>query len=147
LTDEDEEVINHLKELVSGEAEFDFSSTDEYIEGYIRDLPLSIRTELKNGRFPIEDKLDLHGRSLAEAREDLKKFFYDSVFMNKRLVLVIHGRGLRSPGQYPVIKNNLQYLLMKKPLNKYILGFVTALPSDGGFGAIYVLLKKRHKKI
>jgi DNA-nicking Smr family endonuclease len=143
---EDEIALAQLRNLVNGEGDFDFSFTDEYIEGYSKGLPFVTREALKNGRFPIEDKLDLHGLTLAEAKEQLRKFFHKSAFDGKRNVLVIHGRGLRSPDKIPVIKSNLQIHLLKNPLKKYILAFVTALPSDGGFGAIYVLLKK-HSRI
>ncbi|MDR2460790.1 MAG: Smr/MutS family protein [Deltaproteobacteria bacterium] len=139
---EELEVMNHLRDLVAGNIDFDISFTDEYIEGYVKGLPPSTREDLKNGRYPIQDQLDLHGRNLEEARKDLKNFLVRASGEGKRSVLVIHGRGLRSPDGFPVIKSNLHNLLLKNPLRQYILAFTTAIPSDGGFGAIYVLLRR-----
>jgi len=58
------------------------------------------------------------------------------------MVLIIHGRGLTSPGQ-PVLKKMVFNWLSRGPLRRYILAFTSARACDGGAGATYVLLRKR----
>jgi DNA-nicking Smr family endonuclease len=50
---------------------------------------------------------------------------------------VVHGKGLGSPGKEPVLKSKVQRWLVQK---KEVLAFVQAKPSDGGGGALVVLL-------
>jgi DNA-nicking Smr family endonuclease len=53
---------------------------------------------------------------------------------------VIHGKGLGSPGKNPVLKSKVQSWLIQK---KEILAFVQAKPTQGGAGAMIVLLTGR----
>jgi DNA-nicking Smr family endonuclease len=143
---EDREVVQHLSDLVRGSAEFDTSFSDEFIEGHVKGLPDKYFRSLKDGALPIEDRLDLHGCSLGEARAALSKFISDNSFLGRKTVLIIHGRGLRSPGKNPVLKSNLENLLLKTSIKKYILAFSSAKPCDGGTGASYVLLRNSRRK-
>jgi DNA-nicking Smr family endonuclease len=52
-------------------------------------------------------------------------------------VRVVHGKGLGSPGKEPVLKSKVQRWLVQK---NEVLAFVQAKPSDGGAGALVVLL-------
>ncbi|MDR2339053.1 MAG: Smr/MutS family protein [Deltaproteobacteria bacterium] len=142
---EDKEVLQHLRDLVRGNADFDLSFSDEFIEGHVKGLPEKLIRSLKAGSLPLEDRLDLHGHSLEEARKALSKFISGSSLLGKKTVLVIHGRGLRSPDKNPVLKSNLENLLLKTHIKKYILAFCSAKPCDGGTGASYVLLRDPRK--
>jgi DNA-nicking Smr family endonuclease len=142
---EDCEVLRHLRDLVSGDADFDLSFSDEFMEGHVKGLPEKIIRSLKAGSLPIEDRLDLHGHSLGEARAALAKFISGCSLLGKKTVLVIHGRGLRSPDKTPVLKSNLENLLLKTNIKKYILAFSSARACDGGTGASYVLLRDPRK--
>jgi len=53
--------------------------------------------------------------------------------------MIIHGKGLGGDSQYPVLKNLTINLLTAQD---NVLAFTSALASDGGTGALYVLLKK-----
>ncbi|MDR2353323.1 MAG: Smr/MutS family protein [Deltaproteobacteria bacterium] len=143
---EDLEVIQHLTDLVQGILDFDISFSDEFIEGHVKGLPEKLTRALKEGTLPIEDRLDLHGHTLEAARVALSKFISVSSFFGKKTVLIIHGRGLRSPDKNPVLKSNLEGLLLKTHIKKYILAFCSARPCDGGTGASYVLLRNPAKK-
>jgi DNA-nicking Smr family endonuclease len=57
-------------------------------------------------------------------------------------VLIIHGRGLHSKESVPVLKERLKVWLSRGRIGKSVLAFVTARPSDGGAGAVYVLLRR-----
>ncbi|MDR1487646.1 MAG: Smr/MutS family protein [Deltaproteobacteria bacterium] len=139
---EDMMAMRDLTDLVSGRGEFDFSQTDECIEAHVRGFPPGLMNQLKQGRFPIQDHLDLHGMTLLEAENAINEFIAKSVSLGRSCLLLIHGRGHRSPNGIPVIKHNLETLLLKRPVKKYLLAFTTARPIDGGSGASYILLRK-----
>ncbi len=138
---EDIEILKNLTELVSGQAELDLTHTGEYVEGQTRGLPSSIIDELRAGCIPVQDHLDLHGFTLIQAEAAVTRFILDSVALGRTCVLLIHGRGLRSPGGIPVLKHFLENFLIRGLVCKYILAFTTARPIDGGLGASYVLLR------
>ena len=54
-----------------------------------------------------------------------------------RCVRVVHGKGNGSPGREPVLKTRVRRWLVQK---QEVLAFVQARPSDGGAGALMVLL-------
>ena len=141
MPDEDIEALRSLADLVSGRAEFDLTHTAEFVEGQTRGLPPTLMEQLRAGRIPFQDHLDLHGLTLTQSEAAVTRFILDSVAKGRRSVLLIHGRGLGSPDGVPVIKPHLENLLLHGPARKYILAFTTARPVDGGLGASYVLLR------
>ena len=96
--------------------------------------------KIKKGNLLIEKKLDLHGFTQKEAKKELEIFLNDCISQNKRLVLVITGKGHVEKGG--VIKNNISKWLNEKNTRTKILGFDYASPRHGGTGAIYIFLKK-----
>lgn len=93
--------------------------------------------KLKRGGFSIQAEIDLHGMTLAEAKPRLKLFIQDSIMINRLCVRVIHGKGLGSGNRGPVMKNAVNSWLRK--WNK-VLAFTSTKQTDGGTGAVYVLL-------
>lgn len=93
--------------------------------------------KLKQGKIPIEAKLDLHGFVAESAREALITFLDDCYNSNKRSVLIIHGKGHTDK---PVLKNKLNNWLRQFDC---VLAFASSLPRHGGAGAVYVLLRAR----
>jgi DNA-nicking Smr family endonuclease len=79
----------------------------------------------------------------AEGRQSVEKFILSSVIQGLRGVLVIHGRGLNSRDQIPILKERMSSWLKRGRLKHLVLAFATAQPCDGGAGAMYVLLRKR----
>jgi DNA-nicking Smr family endonuclease len=57
-------------------------------------------------------------------------------------VLVVHGRGLHSKDQLPILKDSLRTWLSTARFGRHVLAFATARPVDGGAGALYVLLRR-----
>ena len=90
------------------------------------------------GKNPIENHLDLHGMTVVEARQTLLQFIAECEGSGIRNVLVVHGKGYSSPNNKPVIKAYVNHWLKLSPT---VLAFCSAQPSDGGTGAVYVLLK------
>ncbi|MDR0620941.1 MAG: Smr/MutS family protein [Deltaproteobacteria bacterium] len=138
---EERAVVKDLTDLVSGKSEFDFSATDELMEAQAKGLSPEIMRRLKRGLIPFQDHLDVHGFSLPEATEAINAFIVRSVGLGRKCLLLIHGRGHRSPDGIPIIKGNLEQLLLRGPIKKHILAFTTARPIDGGSGASYILLR------
>ena len=70
------------------------------------------------------------------------RFLTDSVRAGLRCVLIVHGRGLNSKDQTPVLKERLKSWLARGRPARVVLAFTTARPCDGGAGALYVLLRR-----
>jgi DNA-nicking Smr family endonuclease len=140
--DEEAEVMAQLADLVSGRAGFDFCDSDEYIEGIGQGLDRRLLKKLRQGFFAVQAHLDLHGKTRAEARLLVEQFIVDSRVRGRRCVLIVHGRGLNSKDQVPVLKESLKVWLARGRIARSVLGFCSARPSDGGVGAVYVLLRK-----
>jgi DNA-nicking Smr family endonuclease len=136
------EVMQALRDLVEGEAPLSIHETDEAIEGAVEGLDPRILRKLRRGEFSVQDHIDLHGCTRAEAREKVEAFVLSAIAQGKRCVLVIHGRGYGSKDRIPVLKNALTSWFTRRALRKKILAFTTARPVDGGAGAVYVLLRK-----
>ena len=142
LIDENAEALAQLSELVAGQGDFDFTGGDEYIEGAGPGIDRNLLRSLRRGDFTVQDRLDLHGKTQAEAREAVERFLSDSRRAKKRCVLIVHGRGLNSKDSVPVLKEALKGWLSQKRIGNMVLAFATARPQDGGTGAVYVLLRR-----
>ena len=141
--DDELEAMAHLSDLVSGTAEMDITFSDEYIEGCVHGFDRKLMQKIKKGQFPVQDYVDLHGLTKHEAEIKIRDFLIQSHRLGLRCVLVVHGRGLNSQDNIPVLKERLPVWLRRGPVKKIVLAFSTARHYDGGTGAIYVLLRKR----
>ena len=142
LSDDENEVITHLHNLVAGSIDMDFTFSDEYTEGSITGVSKNIMRKLKRGKFPIQAHIDLHGLTKKDAEDVVRRFLVNSHHRGLRCVLIVHGRGLNSPDSIPVLKERLPVWLNRGPARKIVMAFSSAQPYDGGTGAIYVLLRK-----
>jgi DNA-nicking Smr family endonuclease len=136
------EVYEELRALVRGSAPFDLADSDEFIEGCVHGLDPRVVRRLRKGDFAVQAHLDLHGLTRDEARRELEAFLARSRQAGKRCVLVVHGRGLHSKDQMPVLKDALKRWMTTARFAEHVLAFATARPHDGGAGAVYVLLKR-----
>ena len=99
--------------------------------------------ELKKGLIRREGRLDLHGLQTASAETALLDFIAGEHVRHHRCLLIIHGKG--SPqGQAPILKNLVNAWLRQIP---QVLAFHSALPKDGGTGALYLLLKRNRDEM
>lgn len=103
-------------------------------------LQHTVLKKLRKGGFVIEGELDLHGQTVAEAAESLTRFIHYCRENHKRCIRIIHGKGQGSPDKIPVLKTKVNTWLRQKD---EVLAFCSALQTDGGTGAVYVLLKKK----
>jgi DNA-nicking Smr family endonuclease len=94
--------------------------------------------KLRRGHWVTQAQLDLHGLTVAEARGLLTEFLSRCIRRGLRCIRIIHGKGLRSKNREPVLKQRVSSWLMQRD---EILAFCQARRSDGGSGAVVVLLK------
>jgi len=138
----DLEALQALEALVSGEAPFDLSDTDEYIEGWVPGLDSAIVRRLRRGEFAVQGHIDLHGMTRDQAKATVDAFLKQARSAGKRCVLLVHGRGIHSKDQVPILKEALKHWLATARFGRHVLAFATAQPTDGGAGAVYVLLRR-----
>lgn len=134
--DLDDEAVMH--ESMSDE--FDVSTlldADDQLSFRRPGIGTDVTRKLRKGEWSIQGQIDLHGLRSDEARNAMGQFIRDAKRMGWRCVRVVHGKGLGSPGKEPVLKSKVQRWLVQK---KEVLAFVQAKPSDGGGGALVVLL-------
>ena len=120
--------------------EFDVESllaTDDALSYRCEGIGPEVVRKLRRGVWAIQAQLDLHGLRREEARERLNRFVHDAKRAGLRCVRVIHGKGNGSPGREPVLKRKVQTWLVQK---KEVIAFTQARASDGGNGALLVLL-------
>jgi len=126
----------------AGEAEgFEIERLGERVEGLARGIDREILLKLRNGEFERDARLDLHGFTARDAREQVRETLTRVRSEGGRCVLVIHGRG-RHSNEEPVLKETLPDWLAEPPLGQMVMAFTSAKGGDGGVGATYVLLRR-----
>jgi len=101
-------------------------------------LQFKAQKQLRQGKIIIDDHLDLHGLTIAEAKETLLEFISFAKKQQIRCIRLVHGKGYRASTEKPVLKNKVNSWLRQHP---DILAFSSAQPKDGGTGALYIILK------
>ena len=101
-------------------------------------FPKNILRKMRQGFFDIEAELDLHGLTERQAKQRLLSFLRCCTLDRLRCVNIIHGKGYRSLRKNPVLKNKLNAWLRQ---HDDVVAFCSSMPSHGGTGAVYVLLK------
>jgi len=136
------EALSRLIKLVDRGEGFVVSDTPEYMEGTGYNARREFALRLHRGDFSIQGHIDLHGMNVETAREAFESFMKSSYLAGKGAVLVIHGRGLSSPGE-AILKNKVREWLGHSYWRKRVLAYASAQSHDGGAGATYVLLRDR----
>jgi DNA-nicking Smr family endonuclease len=111
--------------------------TDDGLSFKRPELGPDVTRKLRKGTWALQGQLDLHGMRSDEARQALADFVRHATAQGWRCVRVIHGKGLGSPGRQPVLKAKVQRWLIQK---REVLAWVQAKASEGGSGALVVLL-------
>ncbi|MCF6230927.1 MAG: Smr/MutS family protein [Gammaproteobacteria bacterium] len=104
--------------------------------------PLSnknLQRSLQTGEIPIEGRLDLHGKTRLQAEDALKQFLQQALYMNIRCLLIIHGKGVNSDGNIPVLRELTHYILKQEPM---VARYHYAAIQHGGSGATYAILRE-----
>jgi DNA-nicking Smr family endonuclease len=98
---------------------------------------------LRRGEYRLAGELDLHGMTVAQAKEAVRAFLAAALARHAGCVRIIHGKGLRSGHRGPVLKGAVSGVLRRTAA---VVAFVSARPVDGGTGALYVLLSHVHSQ-
>ena len=96
-----------------------------------------ILRKLRRGQYQVQAEIDLHGLTVAEAKQAVRTFLANALDRHFRCVRIIHGKGLRSGHKGPVLKSAISGVLQRIGP---VLAYVSARQVDGGTGALYVLL-------
>jgi DNA-nicking Smr family endonuclease len=94
--------------------------------------------KLKRGHWGVQDSADFHGLNREQARVLLAEFVGKCAKRGLRCVRIVHGKGLGSPRGEPVLKAMVRGSLA---MRDDVLAFCEAPASQGGSGALLVLLK------
>lgn len=97
----------------------------------------SVLKKLRRGQYRVQAEIDLHGLTVAEAKQALREFLATALDRQLRCVRIIHGKGLRSGHRGPVLKGVVSSVLRRV---EAVVAYVSARQVDGGTGAVYVLL-------
>ncbi len=127
-----------LREALSDD--FDVESlldTDAALSFRREGIGPEVARKLRRGGWALQAQVDLHGLRRDEARERLAGFLREAGRHGLRCVRVVHGKGNGSPGRQAVLKTKVQSWLVQK---SEVLAFVQARASEGGAGALVVLL-------
>jgi len=97
--------------------------------------------KLKQGRYEVQSRIDLHRMSAEAARREIFDFIEESFRLGLRCVLVIHGKGESKPERErsSILKGCVNHWLREL---QPVLAYHSAQPQHGGTGAAYVLLRK-----
>lgn len=109
--------------------------------------------KLKQGKAPIEGKIDLHGMTCAEAYGKLLHFLEGAQKKSKRVVLIVTGKGRANfddpslsfsgyKSTIGVLRREVPMWLSGSAMRHMIVSFQDASISHGGSGALYVILKR-----
>ena len=103
--------------------------------------------KIGRGKVRPEARLDLHGMFQDEAFAELQAFIHGARAQDKRLVLVITGKGRRgtdlAPQRAGVLRHQVPMWLRTPAFSGAVLDIRPAHVRDGGDGAYYVRLRKR----
>lgn len=109
------------------------------ITGYRKEGVLNgVFMKVKHGEYRIMDYIDLHHRTLDQARTAVDEFLSKSFDRGYRFVIIIHGKGDRTTPKAQLKSFVFHWLKQAEP----VLAFHHAMPYHGGAGATYVLIRK-----
>lgn len=99
----------------------------------------AVMRRLRRGHYRCQAELDLHGMVVDVARRCLAEFLRDVIARDYRCVRIVHGKGLRSGHRGPILKQKVAGWLRQRD---EVLAYCSARATDGGTGAVYVLLRR-----
>jgi DNA-nicking Smr family endonuclease len=101
------------------------------------------RQKLVRGGTPIDARIDLHGKTQAQAHAALARFLRRAQADGARFVLVITGKGARDRAdERGVLRRQVPLWLTMPEFRDAVLGFEEAHVAHGGEGALYVRLRR-----
>lgn len=130
-----------LGELLGGGYEFDIAvDEDDVLEALRRDAPIEALGALRKPNPRVDGTLDLHGLREVEVEDRLARWVREQHRKGARRLLIIHGKGLRSPHGVAVLRDCVRLTLSASIATPLVHAFASAPPSLGGTGATLVEL-------
>lgn len=130
-------VAEPLPSFLDGGEPREFVQSDDFIAYNREGVPHKTLRNLKKGQYNVEAVLDLHRKTVEEARTIVDAFLHECLQNELRVVLIVHGKG--KLGGPPILKNHVNHWLR---LASPVLAFCSSTPRHGGNGAVYVLLRR-----
>ena len=96
---------------------------------------------LRSGSYAVEDSVDLHNRSVSEAREIIWTFLQDALKNDCRTLLIVHGKGIQSDP--PATMKSYVVQCLKQ--HNDVLAFCSAPRVLGGVGSTLVQVRKSER--
>jgi DNA-nicking Smr family endonuclease len=135
----EEETAAVLRESLSDLFDVDGLLDEDPSLSYAREgVGPDVVKKMRKRHWPVQDELDLHGMTRDQARDALTDFIHRANRRGVRCVRVIHGVGYGSAGGEPVLRGIVHSWLVQK---SEVVAFCVAGRTDGGHGALIVLLK------
>jgi DNA-nicking Smr family endonuclease len=103
------------------------------------------KQRLARGTEVLQARIDLHGRTQAEAHVALLRFLRKAQSDGAKFVLVITGKGFRGRAEGDgrgVLKRQVPQWLKLPEFRPYVLAFEDAHIGHGGEGALYVRVRR-----
>ncbi|MCE1160374.1 MAG: Smr/MutS family protein, partial [Burkholderiales bacterium] len=101
-----------------------------------RGIPETLLKKLQKGAWAVSARLDLHGKTVEEARIATSAFLYQATSQSQRVVSIIHGQGFGSANGEATSKSHVKNWLVP---NAHVLALCTAPKTGGGRGAVMIL--------
>lgn len=112
-------------------------ASESYLSYKVPTLQNKVFNELKQGKLRWFNAVDLHGSTIEEAREATSQLIHDAHNHHETVIKIVHGKGTDS-----ILKTCVNGWLRQIP---EVLAFCSAPATQGGNGAVLVLLKKKEK--
>jgi DNA-nicking Smr family endonuclease len=114
---------------------------------------------MTRGKVEIESRIDLHGTGIERARARLHSFIVSQRSNDRRMVLVITGKGespfarhtlhgtghFHAPERQGMLRRKVPEWLHEPEFRAHVAGFQPAHPRHGGGGAYYVKLRRKDR--
>lgn len=115
---------------------------DSFLEFKRSGVQDGVYRKLRLGKYPLQARLDLHRKSLKEARDEVLKFLRQCQRLDVRTVIIVHGKGERS--NPPALMKSFVAAWLGQI--QEVMCFHSAQRYHGGTGAVYVMLRKSAEK-
>jgi len=96
--------------------------------------------QFAQGNWRAGFSLDLHGLDRQSAWKAVQDYVDDLYCTQQKYGLIVHGKGHYSEDGVAYIKNMLAQHLQRLP---NVLAYHSAMPKDGGAGALYIMIKSK----
>ncbi len=142
LPDLDAPARERLAAFVAEGIRFEVIDDGTVIEGRRLDVDPRELRRLRQQRYAVDGKLDLHGTAAEDARAAVARFVARRRREGDRAVLVIHGKGKHSPRGQAILRGEIGAWLSQGAAARHVLAFASVADPDGASGAVMVLLAK-----